>query len=112
MATDTTPNHDLPCPGCGYNLRGVPYDHPCPECGLMVDRQSPAAPTFGSNSRRTPETVQEFDRQQDELSLAAERLLRADEALRRHETLLVRWEQLITRIERVLDRIEKNPPSS
>ncbi|HSV12813.1 MAG TPA: hypothetical protein VLI90_01040 [Tepidisphaeraceae bacterium] len=107
---DPAPNHDLPCPGCGYNLRGVPYDHPCPECGLNVQRQPPVG-IFDSAKRRATPTVEDFDRQQDELALAAERLLRADEALRRHETLLARWEQLITRIERILDRMEKHPPA-
>jgi hypothetical protein len=107
-------NHDLPCPRCGYNLRGLPIDEPCPECGLMVERPAAAPPAPGITPPawrgRAAENVAGFDRQQDELALAAERLLRADEALRRHETLLTRWEQLITRIERVLDRIEQKPP--
>ncbi len=28
-------DHDLPCPGCGYNLRGVQI-MTCPECGLSL----------------------------------------------------------------------------
>jgi hypothetical protein len=27
---------DRPCPGCGYNLRGLPLDGHCPECGTAV----------------------------------------------------------------------------
>jgi hypothetical protein len=30
--------HDLPCAGCGYNLRSAPRDGICPECGLAVER--------------------------------------------------------------------------
>jgi len=26
-------NSDLACRSCGYNLRGLPFDHQCPECG-------------------------------------------------------------------------------
>src|SRR5688500_10823675 len=34
----TTPAGDtfLPCPACGYDLRGAPATR-CPECGLQVD---------------------------------------------------------------------------
>jgi hypothetical protein len=28
---------DLPCPGCGYNLRGLNYGRNCPECGLAIE---------------------------------------------------------------------------
>jgi hypothetical protein len=28
---------DLPCTGCGYNLRGVPISTVCPECGRAVE---------------------------------------------------------------------------
>jgi len=30
--------HDLPCAGCGYNVRSIPLDAVCPECGLAVAR--------------------------------------------------------------------------
>lgn len=26
----------IPCPGCAYNLMGLPVDHACPECGQSV----------------------------------------------------------------------------
>ncbi len=26
-------DHDLPCPACGFNRRGLQADRPCPECG-------------------------------------------------------------------------------
>ncbi|MEM9662323.1 MAG: hypothetical protein AAF937_08435 [Planctomycetota bacterium] len=29
-------DRDVPCPGCGYNLRGV-AEPVCPECGTLVD---------------------------------------------------------------------------
>ena len=28
---------DLPCTGCGYNLRGINYGRNCPECGLAIE---------------------------------------------------------------------------
>ena len=28
---------DTPCPGCGYNLRGLEQQHRCPECGHRYD---------------------------------------------------------------------------
>lgn len=31
--------HDVPCPKCGYNLRGL-EGHTCPECGCGFDVQS------------------------------------------------------------------------
>lgn len=31
--------HDFPCPGCGYNLRGLSTGV-CPECGAAVDREA------------------------------------------------------------------------
>jgi len=30
-------DRDLPCPGCGYNLRGLNYGRACPECGLAIE---------------------------------------------------------------------------
>jgi hypothetical protein len=30
-------DRDLPCPGCGYNLRGLNYGRNCPECGLVIE---------------------------------------------------------------------------
>ncbi len=35
-AADTDPALDLPCPQCGYNLRGLPASL-CPECGTAFD---------------------------------------------------------------------------
>lgn len=29
--------HDLPCAGCGYNLRGLTTDRKCPECGQPMN---------------------------------------------------------------------------
>ncbi|GAB4385674.1 MAG: hypothetical protein Kow0022_12510 [Phycisphaerales bacterium] len=29
-------DRDIPCPGCGYNLRGLTGDH-CPECGERLE---------------------------------------------------------------------------
>lgn len=31
---------DTACVDCGYNLRGLPYDHFCPECGALVERST------------------------------------------------------------------------
>ena len=32
-------DRDVPCPGCGYNLRGV-AEPVCPECGIPLDVQA------------------------------------------------------------------------
>ena len=34
-------NADLPCPVCGYNLRGLADGGRCPECGTAIDRRGP-----------------------------------------------------------------------
>jgi len=34
---------DLPCRSCGYDLRGVRFDHECPECGEPVEATVRAA---------------------------------------------------------------------
>ena len=36
---------DAPCPGCGYNLRGV-AEPVCPECGIPLDVQAIKPPAF------------------------------------------------------------------
>ena len=30
-------DRDLPCPRCGYNLRGLNYGRNCPECGAATE---------------------------------------------------------------------------
>jgi hypothetical protein len=44
-------DRDVPCPGCGYNLRGLPSDR-CPEChaALSVDRLTPIRRPFSGYS--------------------------------------------------------------
>jgi hypothetical protein len=42
VPADSTIDIDLPCSGCGYNLRGLPLGGSCPECGQQV------ADTFSS----------------------------------------------------------------
>ena len=44
---------DEPCPGCGYNLRGLEEHHRCPECGHRYDlrpRVVADVPQFGRMS--------------------------------------------------------------
>ena len=43
---------DLPCVGCGYNLRTIPWESKCPECGRPV-LQSGAPIGFRFGSRRS-----------------------------------------------------------
>jgi 2-amino-4-hydroxy-6-hydroxymethyldihydropteridine diphosphokinase len=41
--SDFLRDHDLPCAGCGYNLRGLTPWHDCPECGAPVTDSLKAA---------------------------------------------------------------------
>jgi 2-amino-4-hydroxy-6-hydroxymethyldihydropteridine diphosphokinase len=41
--SDFLRDHDLPCAGCGYNLRGLTARHDCPECGAAVSDSLRAA---------------------------------------------------------------------
>ncbi len=34
------PSGSTLCPGCDYNLRGLPLEYNCPECGLAYDRET------------------------------------------------------------------------
>jgi len=34
------PSRSTLCPGCDYDLRGLPTEHECPECGLTYDRET------------------------------------------------------------------------
>ena len=90
---------DLPCTGCGYNLRGLPRDHACPECGLRI-------PWF-AGSANAAEIVEEFDQMQERLARTHERNARREKLLERHEELLDRWKRLTERVERVIDRLER-----
>jgi uncharacterized repeat protein (TIGR04138 family) len=38
-------NEDVPCLGCGYNLRGLTLEHRCPECGRPVAESAFVAET-------------------------------------------------------------------
>ena len=87
---------DVPCPSCGYNLRGLSLRHGCPECGLKV-----------VSAELTPDEVSRADR----IDAEVEQHLRQveDERARREQvaSLLTSWERRGERFDRLLDRIEK-----
>lgn len=93
MAYFTT---DIPCPSCGYNLRGLSLDHGCPECGLKIVSTHPVV----EDKWRTRRIESEID---ENLRIIAE-----EEARRaRQDALVAGWEKRGERFDRILDRVEK-----
>lgn len=89
-------NCDIPCLGCGYNLRGLSIGHGCPECGLKVTSKSfPIAEKAGLH-----QIEDEIER-----NLAA----REDRESRRRrmDDLIAEWEKRGERFDRLLDQIQQ-----
>jgi hypothetical protein len=51
MLRDFLVGRDAPCPGCGYNLRGITGSQ-CPECGAAVSLSLCARPPMARKVRR------------------------------------------------------------
>lgn len=87
---------DIPCPGCGYNLRGLSLGRGCPECGLKIVSNTPP----GGERRRAEvfdAEIEETLKQQEESAARQKRL----------DDLLTAWEQRGRRVDHVLDRLEQ-----
>ena len=92
-------NYDIPCPGCGYNLRGLSLGHGCPECGLQVVSDSPAAQQRGVEELDA-EIGETLKRQEEE----AARQKRLDELVTAWETRGRRFDEVLDRVEQILRR--------
>lgn len=51
---------DLPCSGCGYNLRSIQWDGVCPECGREAARTTTFLAEFGVDRRAMKRIVWAF----------------------------------------------------
>jgi len=87
---------DIPCPSCGYNLRGLSLSHGCPECGLKVVSNE-MTPDERIETRRLDAEVEENLRQMEEEKARQEQVT----------NFLAAWDRRGERFDRVLDRIEK-----
>lgn len=95
-------NTDLPCPNCGYNLRGLQSDHPSPECGLKIlgDLEEPGR-------RKVDRLDEELDEHLQEQESSAAREQRIESLLSSWEARGVRFDRLVDRIEQMLERVER-----
>jgi len=87
---------DVPCPSCGYNLRGLSLGHGCPECGLKVVSNEPT-PDERIETRRIEAEVEDNLRQMEEEKARREQI----------KCFLAAWDHRGERFDRVLERIEK-----
>jgi len=87
---------DVPCPSCGYNLRGLSLGNGCPECGLKVVSNELTADER-IDTKRIEDEVEENLRQMEEEKTKREQLT----------SFLAAWDRRGERFDRVLDRIEK-----
>jgi hypothetical protein len=89
-------NVDVPCPSCGYNLRGLSLGHGCPECGLKVISTALTENEQKSTKRIDAEIEENL------------RLMESEEKRRKQIVDFVSsWEQRGERFDKVLERIEK-----
>ena len=54
--------YDVPCIRCGYNVRGLSYDHLCPECGKPIETTVSAYVSDAVDSAATTFRLNLFDR--------------------------------------------------
>jgi hypothetical protein len=87
---------DVPCPSCGYNLRGLSLGHGCPECGLKVV-STDVLPEVQLERKRLEAEIAENLRKMGEDAAHQERLVK----------FLLDWENRGERLDRLLDRVEK-----
>ena len=89
-------NHDIPCPSCGYNLRGLSLDRGCPECGLKIVAAS-LSPEARAKIQSIEDEVEENLRRQEHHAAMERRLCE----------FLAAWEQRGERFDRLLDALEE-----
>jgi hypothetical protein len=91
----TSFNADIPCPACGYNLRGLTPHHACPECGWKAPPPV-LTPAERARIKQLEAEVEESLRQQEEESARRQR----------HEAFLAAWDRRGERLDRMLDQLE------
>lgn len=87
---------DVPCPSCGYNLRGLSLGRGCPECGFKV-----------VSFELTPDEQLEVTLIDAEID---EKLRQMEEERKKREQLgsfFAAWDKRGERFDRLLDRIDK-----
>jgi hypothetical protein len=88
-------NFDIPCPSCGYNLRGLSLDRGCPECGVKVVSLT-QIPDEQAKTKLLEAEIEENLKQQEEQEAHKGRI----------NAFLTDWERRGERFDRMLDRIE------
>src|SRR5690242_12184693 len=88
---------DVPCPSCGYNLRGLSLGNGCPECGLKVVSNE-LTPDERIETKRIEAEVEENLRQMEEEKAQRDQIA----------AFLAAWERRGERFDRLLDRSKRS----
>jgi hypothetical protein len=87
---------DVPCPSCGYNLRGLSLGHGCPECGVKIVSNE-LTPGERAETKRIEAEVEENLRSMEEEKARRDQIA----------AFLAAWEHRGQRFDLILDRVEK-----
>jgi hypothetical protein len=87
---------DIPCPSCGYNLRGLSLGNGCPECGLKVISNEPT-PAERTKTQRIEAEIEENLRQMEEQKATREQLAH----------FLAAWDRRGAQFDHLLNRLTK-----
>jgi DNA-directed RNA polymerase subunit RPC12/RpoP len=94
-------SHDISCPSCGYNLRGLSLYIGCPECGLKVVSNS-LKEDEDAHIKQIEAEVGENLRLQEEMEA---RNKCAEELIAIWQRRGERFDQLLDQLESVLSRL-------